>query len=318
MAEIGIQVMDPAEITLPVNVHQMAFMNRSVYPQLVHSDSTSWTSEEFFILDTIMNIRIFMGVRTAMNESPLFELDSIEVIQARRTDTDNILESLGKVDLKKIKMNHPSDALVSLEYYNIDDSLDVDVFFDEGIYYQAYLGFYTTSVWRIYDFTSDTAFDEYVLQDTSVWYGYADTHDEAVLDLPLAINAIRTAAYEIGKRYGYRISPGWMEVPRFFYRGGNKEMRMASKKVVAGDWPEAADAWRNIAAVEEDNKMAAKACFNLALIYEMEDLLIPALDWAVKSYTLRQAPLTREYIEILQQRYEDRKKLKSQLPQLDQ
>jgi hypothetical protein len=38
------------------------------------------------------------------------------------------------------------------------------------------------------------------------------------------------------------------------------------------------------------------------------------VDWALKSYALRQKSLTKEYINLLQKRYEDREKLRKQLP----
>jgi len=46
----------------------------------------------------------------------------------------------------------------------------------------------------------------------------------------------------------------------------------------------------------------------------MDDKLSEALNRATKSYTIKQEPLTKEYIDILQLRIGDRKKLKDQLP----
>ncbi len=317
MSEVGIQVMEPAEITLPLEVHQLAFTNRSVFPHLVHLESTRWSREEFYILDTIMNSWIFKGVRSSMNESPLFDIDSIHIIDSRRSDTAGIFYPLHRADLMNLTLEYEADALVSLEYYYLEDSINVELYYDGGYYYQAYLGFYTTSVWRIYDLTRDTVFDEYVLQDSSAWYGYGASDEDALRDLPLAVNALRNAAYKVGEQYGYRISPGWIEVPRYYYGVGSKEMRMASRMAVSGDWQAATEAWKEISEDSENEKLAARACFNLALVNEMDDLLIPAIDWAIKSYSIRQASLTKEYIDLLQQRFEDRKKLKDQLPAID-
>ncbi len=314
MAEIEIQVMDPAEITLPLNVHQLAFMNRSVYPQLLNTDSV-WTPEEFHILDTIVHNWIFFGLMESLAESPLFDLDEIKVVQVRRADTSGILKPLEPADMRRLKTMHPADAVISLEYYDINDSVDVDLNLDNFLY-EAYMGFYTTTVWRIYDLEEEKVFDKFILQDTVDWNAWDESYNGALKELPRAIDAIRAAAYYTGINYGKRISPAWMEVHRYYHTSGGKQMREAGRIADSGDWQAASALWSGIAS-GKDQKVAAKACFNMALAREMEDLLVPALDWAVKSYSIRQDPLTREYIDLLKQRYEDWKKLRMQLPSME-
>jgi hypothetical protein len=303
--------MDPAEITLPLNVQKLAFMNRSVNPGLLEKDSV-WTQEEFFILDTIMNNWIFRGLRETLVESPLFDMEEIRVIRVRRRDTVGLLEPLDSISMRKIKDAHPSDAVISLEYYYIDDSVDVNMNL-QNLLYESFMGYYTTTVWRIYDLVHENVFDECILRDTVGWNAWNESPELALKELPLAIDAIRSAAYYSGINYGKRISPAWMEVHRYYYISGGKLMRDAGKKAAAGDWEAASGIWTELAR-GEDLKTAAKACFNMALICEMDDSLVPALDWAVKSYSLRQEQLTREYIDLLKQRYEDLKKLRLQLP----
>jgi hypothetical protein len=311
VAEINLQVVDPAEITLPLNVQQLAFMNRSVAPGLLDKDSV-WTQEEYYILDTIVNNWVFSGLRETLAESPLFDMAEIRIIRVRRMDTVGLLEPLDSIALRKIKDEHPSDALISLEHYNIDDSVHVR-FNLEHYLYESYMGFRTTTVWRIYDLVQENVFDECILRDTVGWDGWHESEDLALKELPLAIDAIRSAAYYAGKNYGNRISPAWKNVHRYYYISGGKQMRDAGRLAVTGDWDAASVTWTELAQ-GEDLKTAAKACFNMALICEMDDRLVPALDWAVKSYSLRQEKLTREYIDLLKQRYEDLKKLRLQLP----
>ena len=66
MKEIDVEVLIPAEITLPLDVQQLAFLNHSVNLGLLHPDSSKWTDEEYYILDTIMNNWIFQGVRQSL------------------------------------------------------------------------------------------------------------------------------------------------------------------------------------------------------------------------------------------------------------
>ncbi len=90
-------------------------------------------------------------------------------------------------------------------------------------------------------------------------------------------------------------------------------MKEAGKLAAMRDWKGAAEIWKKLA-YQENEKVAAKACFNMALVCEIEDLLIPALDWAIKSYLIKQDPDTKEYIDQLKVRYEKQKVIKTQLP----
>jgi hypothetical protein len=169
------------------------------------------------------------------------------------------------------------------------------------------------TIWRIYDLILDTILDEHMLKDTSEWYVFGDDAYYLLQYLPEFNNSIRTASYNAGWKYGQRISPSWFEVPRFYHTSGGKDMRIARKKAASLDWKGASAIWKKLA-YQDNEKTAAKACFNMALVCEMEDLLIPALDWAIKSYLIKQDRVTREYIDLLKERYDKQKVIREQLP----
>jgi hypothetical protein len=319
MKEIDVEVLIPAEITLPLDVQQLAFLNHSVIPRLLHPDSTKWTDEEYYILDTIMNNWMFQGIRQSMKESPLYDLDTIRIIRSRRYDTSGVMDPLTDYYLQRLKMVHPADAVISLDYYDLKDSSTVYMIAAENsstyteFAVQAYLGLYTTSLWRIYDLIRDTIFDEYIIRDTLTWYHAAETVESAVDGLPKAVDALRAAAFNTGTIYGNRISPGWMEVQRYYHSSGGREMRLAANKAARDDWSGAVLIWEKLA-YSENLFVASWASFNMALVCEIEDRLIEALDWAIRSYSIKQKPLTREYIDLLRKRYEHEQKLRKQVP----
>ena len=90
-------------------------------------------------------------------------------------------------------------------------------------------------------------------------------------------------------------------------------MRLAAHKAAQDDWSGAAIIWEKHA-YSENLFVASWASFNMALVCEIEDRLIEALDWAIRSYSIQQKPLTREYIGLLRKRYEHEKKLRRQVP----
>ena len=150
-------------------------------------------------------------------------------------------------------------------------------------------------------------------KDTTEWYVLGEDPYMMVESLPEFINSLRRASYNAGYKYGQRISPSWFEVPRFYHTSGGKAMREAKKKAATFDWEGASEIWKKLA-YQAQKKIAAKACFNMALVCEMEDLLIPALDWAIKAYFIRQDHVTKDYIDLLKVRYLQQRVIKDQLP----
>lgn len=310
LAEISIQVIEPAEITLPPYVHQVAFLNHSYFPKSPGNDTSGFSQKEIYILDTVINNLMFRGLKDGLNESPLFDLDSIHVRMMRRNDTMNFLDPLTSDQLEGLKGRVEADAVISLEYYRIKDTIGM---FEYLMDFMAYRQVITHTVWRIYDLSGDLVFDEYMLRDTTDWFKVDADSYSAIQNLPEFINSLRTASYNTGLRYGQRISPTWFEVPRFYYTSGTSNMKEAGKLAASMDWQGAAEIWKKVA-YQEKEKIAAKACFNMALVCEMEDLLIPALDWAIKSYFIKQDPITKDYIDQLKVRYEKQKVLRAQMP----
>jgi hypothetical protein len=315
MAEIDLQVINPAEITFPLNVKEIAFLNRSVYPAKLYTDTGKWDVTELYVIDTVVNNWMFKGVRESMSQSPLFEFNEIHVMRKRRFDSAAFLKpmSIEELDrLKKLESIGRANALVSLDYFHLGDSVHVEFNLAEFAH-EAYLGFYITALWRIYDLERDTLIDEVTLKDTSQWYAYHEYYNFSLRGLPSGLQALRQSAYNAGYKYGVRISPTWYETTRYYYPGGSREMKTASKLVAQWDWQGASAIWKRLADGEE-KKLAARACFNLALASEVDDRIIQAIDWAIRAYAIRQDDLTREYIDILEQRYEDNKDLRKQLP----
>jgi hypothetical protein len=245
-----------------------------------------------------------------LNNSPLFELDSIHVISTRRSDTLGFLQPMSRNLLDIIKESENADALISLEFYRMKDTISMG---RENLDLVANRRVISHTVWRIYDLTRDTLFDEFMQEDTSDWYITGDNAMMLMHSLPDFLPALRTASYNAGFIYGQRISPYWLEVPRFYYLTGGEGMRKAGRLAAAEDWDEAAEIWKTLAYQDNENT-AAKACLNMALVCELEDMLIPALDWAIKSYFIKQRPVTKAYIDQLKVRHARQSTVRAQLP----
>ncbi len=79
--------------------------------------------------------------------------------------------------------------------------------------------------------------------------------------------------------------PHWDEVARFYYDGGNIEMRDAGVYLRENNWDEAYSQWK-IAYEKRKGQQKMKAAFNIALYYEIKDNVEQAKEWLGKAKNL--------------------------------
>jgi len=324
--EISIEVLIPAEVTIPEYTRSVTFVNRSYPPWLAKNsaDTINRPVKELRILDTIINNKFFLGVFDALNSSPLFNLEESAAIQLRRNDSILFPEPLSGEEIRIISDTVFADALICLEGYQVKDTafaLDSwDLSWDNKDYYYQDVGvaFFIegTILWRIYDVLYGLIIDEFKTTDIMDWkaYGERDGDIEGPMnELPEVVDAYREFAYQNGYDLGMRISPLWSKVRRFYFITGSQNIKKAAVLVNEGKWEEAAVLWKK----ETDStnpKIAAKTRFNMALFCEQKDLIIPAIDWATKSYEMIPEKYTKTYISILENRKLNKLKLQEQIP----
>ena len=172
----------------------------------------------------------------------------------------------------------------------------------------------TTSVktgWRIYDPSSRTILDEYTLgRDIS---SSASGINPAVAASALngRIEAVKDVSTQAGQAYAARILPYWIRVSRDYFVGGNENFKTAKRKAQSGNWDGAAEIWKQ-ETKDPDGKLAGRACYNMAIISEINGNLDEAIQWAQKSYEDYRIRLALNYLNILNYRKRQNELLKSQ------
>ncbi len=322
--EISIEVLVPAEITIPPDIQSITFVNRSYTPWLAKdlNDTSRRPVDELFIIDTLLNNKFFLGVLDALNSSPLFNIEELNIIQLRRRDPVRFPIALSGLELHSIADTIQSDGMICLEGYRVTDTLALisdweSYYYDDygETYMDDYIVFLVegTIQWRIYDLLHPSIIDEFISADTFEWKANGDIIALALNELPEVVDGYREYAYQRGYEFGMRVSPAWEQVRRFYFISGNRNLRKAAEYASTGKWEEAAEIWKKES--DSDNKkFAAKATFNLAFYSERKDLLIPAIDWATKSYEIINEKYTKTYINILEQRKLNKLKLEQQIP----
>ncbi len=165
---------------------------------------------------------------------------------------------------------------------------DLAIILDHCRFYESFFNtyqnfFYTRAIlsWIVH-FKNDT---------TSYMYNQTDTltfNDSEALDHKFEkLNLRKTildAAHYLGNSFGAKIIPDWIEVERIYYTSSNPEMARAEKYAKNGDWLKAAEIWKKETKNKND-KIVAKALYNMALACEMEGKPDVGIDWLVKSYS---------------------------------
>jgi len=90
------------------------------------------------------------------------------------------------------------------------------------------------------------------------------------------------AARYLGKRFGTKIIPSWITDERGYYHSIHPEMRKAEKFVTHNEWLKAGEIW-NKQSKNKNQKIAAKACYNMALACEMEGKYDLGIEWLIDS-----------------------------------
>jgi hypothetical protein len=148
---------------------------------------------------------------------------------------------------------------------------------------------YEHRVWRIYDYTSRTILDEF----------------DHKYEFQRVYRAERRTTYMYSQAltiYANRIMPHWEEVIREYYHKGNNRLKAAAVCLQTLNWEGASANWRSAAADSAKNRMlSAKACYNMAVYYELTGNLDSAQVWIARAVRWR-VPLAEEYAAVIRLR----------------
>lgn len=155
--------------------------------------------------------------------------------------------------------------------------------------------------WRIYDPQLNTINDEIVLNNSFTFTAGVLNAPQAVTALMARKELIKQTADQLGRNYSSRIIPYWHQVTRDYYVKGSPAFRTAMRKARTGNWNEAGALWKN-ETQSHKRRIAGRACYNMAIISEINGELDQAVSWAQKSYEDYNNRLALGYVNILRNR----------------
>ena len=316
---------EPARITIPLDVMKIGIINRSVPSEgnkaLDKIDKI--LSLEGLKLDKEGAEAAITGIQDELTRFVRYDevvvLDSIEV---QRKGLGVFPAALSWENVNRICEENDVDLLISLAFYDTDTKADLK---NEMVELPNSLGINTkvpmtkitlnTAIkngWRIYYPPTKDILDEIASTNYVTSSGQGVNPVKAIEAIVGRKEAVLQNSTYIGNLYGLDTRAKRRRVARDYFVSGTDNFVVAKRRAQAGDWQGAAQLWER----ELNNpkgKLAGRACYNMAIISEINGDLETALDWASKSYADYGTKEALRYINILRNRMADQRVLDRQL-----
>jgi hypothetical protein len=244
-------------------------------------------NKRFDIIKPIMDIDLRTPVAGSF-PSPLSWTEVENICNNQRVDVLFVLE-IFDTELKVVPLNAPTNI------ESITDVLNTVTQAQVNIITNIKMG------WRIYDSQKKYIIDEHPMFDALTVTANASTIVNTTQALLGRKEAIKQDANRLGHMYADRIIPYWIKVTRDYYVKGNNDFKIATRRARTGNWTGAEELWLK-QTESHKRKIAGRACYNMAILGEINGDLDTAIAWAQKAYENYNNKLALQYVNILKKR----------------
>lgn len=322
-SEMSLSVKKPARVTLPANINTVAVINRTEA-----SDATKTLDALHKALSLQTNNLQTTGARASLQGLTDELLKNNRFTEVKQMDNLKLYSfgsgifptALSWDSVEKICMETNTNALFSLELFDAESKVAyaaTPVNINAGIIsipaIQNNVGMNTKlkTGWRIYDPSTRTILDEYILGSDLVFEGSGINPLVVASALAGRKEVVKDAGYKAGEAYASRILPYWIRVTREYFVRGDDNLIIAQRKAQSGNWDGAAALWKS-KTTSSNATLAGRACYNMAIFAEINGDLDGAIQWAQKSYENYGVRLALYYVNILRNRKSQEELLKIQ------
>lgn len=312
MQELYLNVIEPAPVTLPPEASKAGIADRSEAPReaklldMLEKVLTLEGAE----LDRTGAQACLNGLTETLTENKRFE----KVIPVNEKFPAVNLAGVFPPPLTWQEVEHicrqnDIDLLFSLEAFDTDTRINYQVIKGgnpktilgilAGVEHRADMQILVKSAWRIYYPAGRSVVDEFPIFHSVNFSASGVTPVVAAAALIDRKEAVKKTGLNAGYMYGKRIIPYQITVERDYYVKGSEKLRIAMRKARIGNWDGAGELWKAETANSKP-KIAARACYNMAIFAEIKGSLEVAIEWTKKAYeeyNLRKALRYRRILE---------------------
>ena len=313
MNELYINVIQPAPVTIPSYIKNAGIIDRSD-----PSDATRGLdavdkvlSLEGANLDKEGAAASVTGLNDELSANDRFsEVILIPTAKAKAPGLGMYPPPLDWETVTSICRENRVDALFSLELFDTDSKISYQIKKSEG---KTILGVITgyeqqadmlTTVktgWRIYDPAGKNILDDINIIKDLIFSASGLTPVIAAAALIDRKEAVKKVGNLAGVTLAQRLLPYKIRVYRDYYVKGTNNFETAMRKARTGNWDEAGQLWKK-ETTNPSPKIAGRACYNMAIISEIDGFLDVAVEWARKAYEDYNNKPALKYLRLLEGR----------------
>ncbi len=304
-----LSVQEPAQVAVPAHIRTVGIVDRiTVDPHGRILDAADKIfSLEGPSLDKEGAAAATRGLQDALTRTDRFEQVILFPEHLNTTNSTIFPNPLSWETVEAICNKNNVDALFSLDLFDTDSKINYSATpvkrstplgnipaLEQEVTIKTQL----KTGWRIYDPLNKLILDEFAILH-NIMYSDGGTNPVKIINgFAGRKDAVKQAGYITGEAYASRITPYWIRVSRHYYVKGSDRFVTARRKAQTGNWNEAAALWQK-EVINPSSKIAGRACYNMAIINEINGNLATAVEWARKSYEDFNNRLALNYVQLL-------------------
>jgi hypothetical protein len=319
---MSLSVLKPARVSIPANIKTVAVVNRSKASSqsqtldAIHK-AISLESNDLQQAGAGGSVR---GLSDELMKNTRFTEVKPLNIDLRSFGAGIFPTPMLWDSVERICRESHTDALFSLELFDTETKLNYSAIPAQvnlgvtslpAIAHQVNMATSVKTGWRIYDPSTRIILDEYIIGQEVSFSGSGINPAVAASSLIGRKEAVTDVGIKAGEAYATRILPCWIRVSRDYFVSGNENFKTAKRRAQSGDWDGAAQIWLQ-ETKNPDGNLAGRACYNMAIISEINGDLDGAIQWSQKSYVDYKNRLALSYLNILKYRQNQNELLKTQ------
>lgn len=323
-SRLTIRVTEPAPVYVPVEIKSIGIIDRSL---------PSEKNENLDKLDKIFSVEgknldkdgaheSVVGLFDELTNNNRFsEVKIIENVDVRSPGLGVLPSALSWKTIERICLENNVDAIFALSFYDTEarinyETAPIEVVGALGIKITAieHHATITTLIktgWRIYDPINKFIQDEYLVNKNVVSKGVGINPIKAIEAIMERKEDVFQESNNIGHNYAFRIFPYYRRVSRNYYVRGTDNFKIAKRRAQTNNWDGAGELW-NKEVSNSKRKVAGRACYNMAIISEINGDYDAAVEWASKSYTDYKDKMALDYLNTLRRRIRKNEQLRQE------
>ena len=320
---IVLDVEEPPELLLEEEIMGLVLNNRitdtTLFQRKPDRDFVLTGARESDV-PSMAALKVISGLAEAIYSQDKYNLLGAKMMFPHTDGLDEMPDPISSESVIGICKHSHADAMISLEGFMFVSSMDhssfigkaantPDLVHDNTIVFSAQTEEYhnialKTDImlgWRIYSGSDGHPMYEGWLLDSVIYEVQGKSREEAEKKLPSTATVVEKAGFVAGKNILAKISPSYLTVERYYFKGGSPELKEANQLVKFRRWDDATTIWEPLAD-HSNEKQKAMALHNLALVAEKKGEMEWALDCIHQALEYHPFPVTEDYLKILQER----------------